>query len=202
MRWLHIANVLLLGCLLAAGCGSGSSATVTVTASPGSSSEGASTGGVSSGGQTAAVDPQQAFDEYLAKVQALRVPGHRTERRSYLAIKDVNSLTVTDEWDPAGAQARRTAFTLGIVSSKLARIQAPAGLEKATVAYAGTWADDGHVYSDVSWALLHHRTFEWSTYENRWTASYRSVGRYRLALIAYAGKHHLTIPKWVHKLGV
>ncbi len=188
-----VLRSLTLAVLLTAGCGGGGSATVTVTT--GSSTPSTSTP------TSSAPDPAQTFTDYLAEIQTLRTPANGTEGRTYRRIKSIDSFQVTAAWDAAGAQARRTAFTLGIVSSKVARIQAPRGLQAATIAYANMWADDGHVYSDLSWTLLHHQTFVWSTYDDRWTANYRQAGRFRIALLHFAASHQLRVPRWVRQLG-
>lgn len=83
----------------------------------------------------------------------------------------------------------------------MSAIVPPRPLTRAHLAYARVWRNDGLTEAEIASVLRHHSYLNWNIYTARFNRDTNPVTGYRVALIAYAAKHHLHLPKWVHTIG-
>jgi hypothetical protein len=119
------------------------------------------------------------------------------------AVESDRSLAVSQSpgWAETASATRQAARNEKHAADKLAAIPAPVPLERAYLAYAGSYRSDGLIDDGFAAQLTSQQSFAWSTFDTQWTAREAPVTRFRIALIEYAAVNHLTLPRWVHNIG-
>jgi hypothetical protein len=129
-----------------------------------------------------------------------RLKGNKAIDRANRAYDHLDS-TPDATWDKAAIASRHTAKLLRRIGDQMSAIVPPRQLTRAHLAYARSWREDGLITADIASVLQRHAYLNWNTYNPRFNRSEQPVTAYRVALIAYAAKHHLHLPKWVHTIG-
>ena len=190
-----LGGLIGVAALLAGGCAGSSS----------SANSGAASSAPASAPTTATPKPpapgsQAELDAYLKKVLRPRLKGNAAIDRNNKALQNVDS-TTDSTWDRAALSSRHTAQDMRRFSDRISAIVPPRPLTRAHLAYAQGWRADGLIYTDLAAVLRQHGFLNWDTFNARFRGQQHSVTAYRVALIAYAAKHGLKLPHWVHTIG-
>ena len=143
---------------------------------------------------------QAEFDAYLKKVLPPRLKGNHAIDQANKAYDHLNS-TPDSTWDEAAVVSRHTAGLLRRIADRMSAIVPPQGLGHAHLAYAAGWRTDALIYGAIAHVLRGHQFLNWDIYNARFDRDQQTVTAYRAALIAYAARHGLKVPHWVHTIG-
>lgn len=183
---------------LASGCGGGGSAGSGGASSPGSSAP--STSVAHKHKPTKHQLMSDSLWKFLQEVRPIRArSNHAGDLENRYIVKILNVCCV--DWPQAAASARHAAKVERNAADRLAAIPAPTPLQRSYVAYVDSYRDDAQIDSDFAAQLASQQSFEWSTYQSRWTARAAPVTRFRITLIQYAAVNHLSLPQWIHNIG-
>jgi hypothetical protein len=148
--------------------------------------------------QPPALGSQAELSAYLARVEQVRKQGDATIDKANRVLNHIDS-TPDSTWNAAGRQLHRFATRVKHASDRISAIVAPHQLMGAHLAYARRWREDSLVMAAIAVQLHQHTSLVGNN--SLANASQRTVSRYRVALIAYAARHHLHLPRWVHHIG-
>jgi len=141
-----------------------------------------------------------ALWKFLRDVRPIRAWSNHAGDQANVFIDKIVNVCCAD-WPQTAAAIRHAGKVERDAADRLAAIRPPRRLKEATSRTSTVTATTHRSTRTSPPSSLPGKSFDWSTYDSRWTAREAPVTRIRITLIQYAAVNRLSLPAWVHNIG-